>query len=72
MAISSISNASTNGWEVLSADRQKSLANSMKDIQKAKLQREVYADPGMAARLIAIEASPVYNSKGELIPSVGG
>ena len=50
---------------------QESLNDSMKEIRKAKLRRRVLADPSLAQKLVAVEASPVYNSKGELIPSLG-
>ncbi|MDK2957677.1 MAG: hypothetical protein PWQ57_3175 [Desulfovibrionales bacterium] len=54
---------------------QESQADFIKDIRKRKLRREVYADPSLAMKLVKVEASPVYNAKGELIQaidSVGG
>jgi len=50
---------------------QESLNDTMKEIRKAKLHRRVLSDPSLAQKLVAVEASPVYNSKGELIPSLG-
>lgn len=50
---------------------QDSLNDSMKEIRKARLRRRVLSDPSLAQKLVAIEASPVYNSKGELIQSLG-
>jgi HD-like signal output (HDOD) protein len=47
------------------------MAQTMKNIRKAHLRRQVLADPTMAQKLVAVEASPVYNSRGELIQSVG-
>lgn len=46
------------------------LANEMKNIRKAKLARQVYADPSMAGKLVAMEASPTYNAKGEVLQAV--
>jgi HD-like signal output (HDOD) protein len=49
---------------------QETQADFMKDIRKKKLQREVYADPTLARELVKVEASPVYNARGELIQAV--
>lgn len=59
------------GLEMQPANRDSSIANQMKEIRKAVLRRRVFANPQLAARLVALEASPVYNSKGELIQSLG-
>ena len=48
-----------------------SLVEAMKQVRKAKLHREIYARPELAGKLVALEASPVYNSKAELIQSTG-
>lgn len=48
-----------------------SLSDSMKEIHKAKLHRQVLSDPSLALKLVAVEASPTYNSRGELIQSLG-
>lgn len=50
-------------------DRE-SLANEMKTIRKARLRRQVLQDPSLARKLVATEASPVYNARGDLIQSV--
>ena len=47
-----------------------SMANEMKEIRKAKLQRQVMSDPSLAGKLVATEASPQYNASGELIQAV--
>ena len=47
------------------------VADQVKSIRKARLQREVYADPGMARELVKIESTGTYNAKGNLIQSVG-
>ncbi|MBG0775466.1 MAG: hypothetical protein H0S85_03425 [Desulfovibrionaceae bacterium] len=47
------------------------MANQMKDVRKQRLRRMVMQDPSLAKRLVAAEASPVYNAKGELIQSLG-
>ncbi len=46
------------------------LANEMKDIRKARLQRQVMSDPSLAGKLVATEASPQYNASGSLIQAV--
>jgi len=48
-----------------------SQADQMKAIRKAKLNRQVLADPSMAGKLVAMSSSPVYNAKGDLIQTVG-
>lgn len=53
-------------------NRPDSLANSMKSIRKAKLQREVLADPGLARELVAVQATGTYNANGEVIQAVSG
>ncbi len=63
--------ASGKGLEMQPAPREPSLANVMKEIGKARLRRQALGNPDLAARLPALEASPVYNSKGELIQSLG-
>ncbi len=52
-------------------ESDRSLVAMMKDVRKARLHREVYAKPELAGKLVALEASPVYNSKAELIQSTG-
>jgi len=47
-----------------------SMANEMKDIRKARLQRQVMADPSLAGKLVATEASPTYNAKGSVIQAL--
>jgi hypothetical protein len=63
--------ASGKGLEMQPAPRDQSFANVMKEIGKARLRRQALGDQALAARLPALEASPVYNSKGELIQSLG-
>ena len=46
------------------------LADEMKDVRKARLQRQVMADPSLAGKLVATEASPTYNAKGSMIQAV--
>ncbi len=49
---------------------KKSFSEEMKGIRKQRLQRQVFEDPSMASKLVATEASPVYNAKGEIIQAV--
>ncbi len=44
--------------------------DEMKNIAKARLQRQVMADPSLARELVAVEASAVYNSRGSLIAAL--
>lgn len=70
MALSAVSGIHGEGLEVRPQEKQ-TTAQAMKDIRKAKLRRQVLADPSLAQKLVAVEASPVYNSRGELIQSLG-
>lgn len=60
---------------VLEADRPTkdpaNWSNEMKNIRKQRLRRQVLQDPSLATKLVSVENSPVYNSRGELIQSVG-
>lgn len=49
----------------------RTLATQMKEVRKARMRRELYANPKLAGKLVALEVSPVYNSKAELIQSTG-
>lgn len=53
-------------------DRQSSLSDQMKDVRRQRLRRKVLQDPSLARKLVATEASPVYNARGELIQALGG
>lgn len=59
------------GLEMQPMHRDPSYSNAMKEISKARLRRRVLENPELAAKLVALEASPVYNSKGVLIQSLG-
>jgi len=50
--------------------RAESNANEMKNIKKAKLERQVMADPSLASKLVATEAAPTYNTNGSVIQAV--
>jgi len=45
---------------------QETTAERVKDYRRMKLRRRVYQDPSMFRKLVAIEASPVYNMRGEV------
>ncbi len=47
-------------------------ADQMKSIRKVRLQREVLENPEMARRLVKVEATGVYNAKGDVIQAVTG
>lgn len=59
------------GLEMQPTQRDPSFSNGMKEIRKAVLRRQVLENPHLAAKLVALEASPVYNSRGDLIQSLG-
>lgn len=44
--------------------------DDMKNIAKARLRRQVMADPSLARELVSVEASAVYNSRGSLISAL--
>lgn len=44
--------------------------DDMKNIAKARLRRQVMADPSLARELVSVEASAVYNSRGSLIAAL--
>jgi len=52
-------------------ENSRSMASMVKDVRKARMQRELYAKPELAGKMVAVQASPVYNSKAELIQSTG-
>lgn len=47
-------------------------AEMIKSIHKARLQRQVLADPSLAAKLVAVESTATYNARGDLVQAVGG
>ncbi|WP_237559990.1 hypothetical protein [Desulfohalovibrio reitneri] len=52
------------------AQKGESNSEMMKDIRKARLNRQVLADPSLAGELVATEASATYNASGEVIQAV--
>jgi hypothetical protein len=54
------------------ANNQASQADAMKNIRKARLQRQTLQDPSMIAKLVAMETTPVYNAKGDIVQAVSG
>lgn len=49
-----------------------SQAEMMKNIRKARLNRQVLADPSVLGRLVALETTSVYNAKGDIVQAVSG
>jgi hypothetical protein len=47
-----------------------SAADDMKNIRKQRMQRKVLEDPSLAGKMVATQASPVYNAKGDLIQAL--
>lgn len=45
-------------------------ADYMKNIRKKKMEREMFADPSVAQKLVKAEATAGYNAKGEIVQSV--
>ncbi|NDV20399.1 hypothetical protein GO013_13365 [Pseudodesulfovibrio sp. JC047] len=59
--------------EIAGCDRQNmNLADQIKNIRKVKLQRDVLENPEMARQLVKIEATGIYNAKGDVIQAVTG
>jgi DNA-binding IclR family transcriptional regulator len=56
--------------QALTKNSGNSLANEMKQIRKARLHRQALQDPSLHGKLVATEASPVYNAKGEVIQAL--
>jgi HD-like signal output (HDOD) protein len=73
MALDAVSPGGSPVAETVSEARAsgESLAAQMKDVKKARLHREALADPSLYAKLVKAEASPVYNSRAELIQGTG-
>lgn len=58
--------------EVNVNEGNQSQAEAMKNIRKARLQRQVLQDPSVLGRLVALETTPVYNAKGDIVQAVSG
>ncbi len=56
--------------QVAEGNGGESAADDMKNIRKQRMQRKVFEDPSMAGKMVATEASPVYNAKGDLIQAL--
>lgn len=56
--------------ESATARDSESMVDNMKNIAKAKLRRQVMADPSLARELVAVESTAVYNSRGSLITAL--
>ncbi|MFP4109125.1 MAG: hypothetical protein ACLFT1_08600 [Desulfonatronovibrio sp.] len=73
MNISSVSNLnleSMNKVQNEAQNKSNSQADEVKNIQKARLNRQVMKDPSLAAKIVALESTMVYNSSAELIQGV--
>ena len=57
--------------ETVSREGQ-SQAESVKNIRKARLQRQVLQDPTVISKLVAMETTSVYNAKGDIVQAVSG
>lgn len=49
-----------------------SQAEMMKNIRRARLNRQVLQDPAILGRLVALETTSVYNAKGDIVQAVSG
>lgn len=47
------------------------MADEWKSIRRKRVERELLKDPSLAKKLMAVQASPVYNSRGEIIQTTG-
>lgn len=48
-------------------NKKSSQADEVKNIQKARLNRQVMKDPSLASKIVALESTMVYNSSAELV-----
>lgn len=55
------------GFEIKSFNH----ADQMKSIRKVRLQREVLENPELAKQLVRVESTGTYNTKGDVIQTVG-
>lgn len=67
-----LSSVSTPAMQSPTPDSGGNNAEMMKGIRKARLQRQVLADPSLAAKLVSVQASATYNANGSVVQTVGG
>lgn len=73
MNISSVNNLNLESMNKVQNEVQNkgnSQADEVKNIQKARLNRQVMKDPSLAAKIVALESTMVYNSSAELVQGV--
>lgn len=49
---------------------EQNFANTMKTLQRKRLQRKAFGDAAMYRELVRIESSPIYNANAEVIQAV--
>ena len=59
-----------NAADAVGLDRGQSNADMMKNIRKARLERQVFEDPGLARKLMVTEATGTYNADGDIVQAV--
>ncbi len=52
------------------AGKGQSQADEIKNLQKARLNRQVMRDPSLISKIVALESTMVYNSSAELVQAV--
>lgn len=59
-----------NAAEAVTLQGDKSNADMMKNIKKARLERQVFEDPGLARKLVVTESTGTYNADGDIVQAV--
>ncbi len=73
MNISSVNNFNldtVNAVENEAASRGQSNADEIKNLQRARLNREVMRDPSLVGKIVALESTMVYNSSAQIVQAV--
>ncbi len=73
MNISTVSNFNldtANSVQNEAAGKNQSHADEIKNLQKARLNREVMRDPSLISKIVALESTVVYNSSAQLVQAV--
>ncbi|WP_147822266.1 hypothetical protein [Salidesulfovibrio onnuriiensis] len=57
---------------VLNGTAKNNLAETMKNLNKLRMRRQVYENPEFARQLVKIEATATYNARGDVVQAVSG
>ncbi|GEM_PF-1283553 len=59
-------------FSVQPAVPKQDMAQTMKDIKKLKMRRQVFENPELAKQLVKTESTATYNARGNLVQAVSG